>query len=144
MTYSDDCVAEALNRHFVPVQVDYEKAAKLVDQYQAIWTPNLNVVDARERRMFHAEGWLPPAEFLAMLQTARGQFSLRSKKFDDAAAHFQAVFDKHPFSPYAPQALYYRGVSRYLSSHKVEDLKEDWIMLQRMYPASAWSVKSNL
>jgi len=144
VTYSDECVAEALNRHFVPVQVDYEKAAKLVDQYQAIWTPSLNVVDARERRVFHAEGWLPPAEFLAMLQTARGQFSLPSKKFDDAAAHFQAVFDKYPFSPYAPQALYYRGVSRYLSSHKVEELKEDWIMLQRFYPASAWSVKSNL
>jgi hypothetical protein len=137
-------VAETLNRHFVPVQVDYEKAAKLVDQYQAIWTPNLNVVDARERRMLHAEGWLPPAEFLAMLQTARGQFSLRSKKFDEAAAHFQSVFDKYPFSPYAPQSLYYRGVSRYLSSHKVEELKEDWIMLQRFYPASAWSVKSNL
>jgi hypothetical protein len=137
-------VAAALNRHFVPVQVDFEKASKLVDQYRAIWTPNLNIVDARERRMFHVEGWLPPSEFLAMLETARGQFSLRGKKYDDAASCFKAVFDKYPLSMYAPQALYYRGVSRYLSSHKVEDLKEDWIMLQRFYPASGWAIKSNI
>ena len=80
VTYSDDFVAEMLNRHFVPVQVNFEKASKLVEQYRAIWTPNLNVIDGRERRVFHVEGWLPPAEFLAMLETARGQFFLRGKK----------------------------------------------------------------
>jgi hypothetical protein len=45
-------VAEMLNRHFVPVQVNIEKASKLVEQYRAIWTPNLNVIDDRERMVF--------------------------------------------------------------------------------------------
>lgn len=144
VTYSDDFVAEMLNRHFVPVQVNFEKASKLVEQYRAIWTPNLNVIDGRERRVFHVEGWLPPAEFLAMLETARGQFFLRGKKYEEAASSFKAVFDKYPVSAYAPQALYYRGVSRYLNSHQVDDLKEDWIMLQRFYPGSAWAIKSNV
>ena len=144
MTYSDDFVAEALNRHFVPVQVDFEKASKLVEQYRAVWTPNLNIVDGRERRVFHVEGWLPASELLAMLETARGQYYLRSKKYDEAAASFKAVFDKYPFSVYAPQALYYRGVGRYLATHEVEALKEEWILLQRFYPSSGWAVKSNI
>jgi len=37
----------------------------------------------------------------------------------------------------------YRGVSRCLNSHEVDELKEDWISLQRFYPRSAWSLRSN-
>ena len=94
--------------------------------------------------MFHVESWLPPSEFLALLETARGRFSLRGKNYDAAASSFKAVFGKYPLSMYAAQALYYRGVSRYLSSHKVEDLEEDWIMLQRFYPSSGWAINSNI
>lgn len=114
----------------------------LVEQYQAIWTPNLNVVDARKWRMFHAEGWRLPAQFPAMLKPARGQYCLRSEKYP-AASRFKAVFDKYPLSIYAPQALCYRGVSRYLSSHKVEGLKADRVLLRRFDPSSPWAIKSN-
>jgi len=133
-----------LNNLFVPVQVDIEQASKLADKYQALWTPNLNVINNREKRVYHVVGWLPPSEFAAMLQTARGHYSMNSKKFDEAAPRFKEVFDHFPRSVYAPEALYYSAVSRYLSSHDVEDLKEDWITLQRFYPQSRWAMKSNV
>lgn len=79
-----------------------------------------------------------------MLTVARGQDFLRGKKYTEAEPLFKAVFDHNPRSQFAPEALYYRGVSRYLNSHEVEELKEDWIMLQRFYPQSAWSMRSNI
>ena len=137
-------MAALLNENFVPVQVNIEEAAKLADEFQAIWTPNLNVIDGRLKRVYQVEGWLPPSEFVAMLGVGRGQYFLRGKKYPEAATLFKAVFEQNPRSQFAPEALYYRGVSRYLSSHNVDELKEDWIMLQRFYPQSAWSLRANI
>lgn len=144
MTYPDRQVTALLNENFIPVQVNIEEAAKLADEFQAIWTPNLNVIDGRLKRVYQVEGWLPPSEFVAMLGVGRGQYFLRGKKYAEAATLFKAVFEQSPRSQFAPEALYYRGVSRYLSSHKVDELKEDWIMLQRFYPQSAWSLRANI
>jgi len=144
VTYPDMQVAALLNENFVPVQVNFEKVSKLVNEFQAIWTPNLNVLDRHQNRVYWVEGWLPPSEFTAMLGVARGQYFLRGKKYKEAEPLFKAVFEQHPRSQFAPEALYYRGVSRYLNSHEVEELKEDWIMLQRFYPQSAWSLRSNI
>jgi hypothetical protein len=69
---------------------------------------------------------------------------MHRKRFDRAAPLFIAVFEQSPRSSYAPEALYYRGVCRYLEAQDVEPLKEDWIMLQRFYPHSAWAMKSNI
>jgi hypothetical protein len=144
VTYPDTQVAALLNENFVAVQVNFEEASKLVNEFQAIWTPNLNVFDRNQNRIYWVEGWLPPSEFTAMLTVARGQYFLRGKKYTEAEPLFKAVFDQHPRSQFAPEALYYKGVSRYLNSHEVEELKEDWIMLQRFYPQSAWSLRSNI
>lgn len=144
VTYPDMQVATLLNENYVPVQVDIEAAGKLANEFQAIWTPNLNVLDRNQKRVYWLEGWLPPSEFIAMLGVARGHYFLRGKKYSDAEPLFKAVFEQHPRSQFASEALYYRGVSRYLDSHEVDDLKEDWIMLQRFYPQSAWGLRSNI
>jgi hypothetical protein len=144
VTYPDSQVAALLDKNFVPVQVNIEEVAKLANELQALWTPNLNVLDGNQKRVYWVEGWLPPSEFVAMLGVARAQYLLRSKKYSEADPLFKAVFEQHPRSQFAPEALYYRGVSRYLNSHEVDKLKEDWIMLQRFYPQSAWSLRSNI
>jgi hypothetical protein len=144
VTYPDDQVVGLLNAHFIPVQVNIEQASRLADQYQALWTPNLNFIDGRERRFCQVIGWLPPSEFAAMLHLARGQYLLTGKHFDEAAPVFLGVFERFPRSAYAPEALYFHGVSRYLSSHEVPDLKDAWGRLQRFYPQSKWAMMSNL
>ena len=144
VTYPDSQVAGFLNDHFVPVQVDFEKAAKLADRLQVFWTPNLNMINGREARFYHLIGWLPPSEFMAMLQIALGHHFLGRKRYFEAAPAFADVFDKYPRSGFAPEALYFKGVCRYLSSHSVDELKEEWVTLQRFYPDSEWAMKSNV
>jgi len=137
-------VAHLLHQHFVPVQVNIEEAVELAERYQAFWTPNLNMIDDREKRFYRVIGWLPPSEFAAMLLAARGHFFMSREKFDQAATTFKDVFDEFPRSIYAPESLYYMGVCRYKASHKAEYLKEDWTMLQRFFPGSEWAMKSNV
>ena len=144
MTYPDNQVSELLNENFVSVQVDIEKAGKLAGEFQAIWTPNLNFFGARGKRILRVEGWLPPSEFAALLGLARGRYFLLGKRFADAAPLFKDIFERSPNSQFAAEALYYRGVSRYLGSHEVDQLKEDWVTLQRFYPQSGWSMRSNI
>ncbi|HSO19387.1 MAG TPA: hypothetical protein VLT88_08025 [Desulfosarcina sp.] len=144
MTYPDAAVIKALNENFVPVQLDVSKESKRLDQYQVIWTPNINVVDHRERVFFHLEGWLPPAEFAAMLHCGRGHYDLHTKRFEQAVNSFQRVFDDFPQSEFAPEALYYAAVGKYLSSHEADRLMEGWDRLQRRYPTSAWAHRTRV
>lgn len=142
VTYPDPTVAALLNEQFVPVQVNIEKVPQLAEKFQALWTPNLNVVNQKEKVVYHIEGWLSPSACAAMLLLAQGHYQLHRKKFEDAASHFEAVFTRYPQSEFAPEALYYLGVGRYLASHEVDRLIEGWKMCQKNYPASPWALRS--
>jgi hypothetical protein len=144
VTYSDPQVVQSLQENFVPVQVDFENAAQLVDQFQVIWTPSLNVVDARGRRVYSVEGFLPPEHFRAMLQVARGQALLRGKTFQQAADVFQEAADGFPGSPYAAEARYYFGVASYLVAHQVDALKNAWGRLRQAFPDSEWATRADI
>jgi hypothetical protein len=144
VTYPDKQVADLLTHNFVPVQVNIEEAGELADRFQTLWTPNLNMIDDRGKRFYHVVGWLPPSEFAAMLKAAQGHYFLTIKKYAEATPIFSSIFDEFPRSIFAPEALYFKGVSRYMGSHIVENLKEDWTMLQRFFPDSEWAMKSNV
>lgn len=144
VTYPDLFVATLLNEYFIPVQVNIQQATKLAAKFNALWTPNINILDGGENLVYHNEGWLPPSEFSAMLMVSRGHFFLRNKRYEDAISVFQEVWNKFPASSFASQALYYLGVSRYMSSHKAEDLIDGWKLLQRYYPRSLWAIRSSI
>jgi thioredoxin-related protein len=144
VTYPDLYVATLLNEYFVPVQVNIDKARELVIKYHPIWTPNLNLLDEEGAMVYHVEGWLPPPEYSAMLFLSRGHYLNHKKRYSEAAPNFQEVLLRFPQSHYAPQALYYLGVSNYLASHKAEALKEAWGRLQRNYPYSSWAIRAGV
>lgn len=144
VTYPDLTVATILNEYFVPVQINVDHAHDLVERFQVIWTPNLNVLDTSEDVIYHVEGWLPPSDCAAMLMVGLGHFYLHEKRFEDGVSIFQEVWDKFPHTDFAPEALYYSGVGKYLESHNVSDLSGRWKMLQDHYPQSTWSMRSSL
>jgi hypothetical protein len=137
-------VSTCLNEYFIPVQVDVEKYKDLMVTFRVFWTPNINVIDPSEILYYHVEGWLPPSEYAAMLMVARGQYFLKHKRYGEAKDIFQKVWDKFPQSDFAPEALYYLGVSGYMDSHKVEDLSRGWQILQRYHPRSTWAIRSSI
>jgi hypothetical protein len=144
VTYPDLYVATILNEYFIPVQVNVAGAKDLLKKFMVIWTPNLNILDADANLIYHTEGFLPPSEYAAMLMVAMAHFHLRKKRYKEALSFYQEVWDKQPHSTFAPEALYYVGVSRYMDSHQVDALVESWKMLQKGYPGSTWAVRSSI
>lgn len=144
VTYPDATVSEMVNAHFVPVQLDLPNEPKLADQFQVVWTPNINIVDARQRVTFHIEGWLSPAEFAAMLYLGLGHHALKRKKFENAIKHFQTVYDRYPQSEFSPEALHYLAVGKYLVSHDADQLIQGWEDLKKHYPSSAWAMRTRV
>jgi hypothetical protein len=49
---------------------------------------------------------------------------------------------QYPDSPQAPEAFYFRGVSKYKCTDKAEPLKEASDILRAFYPNSEWSKKA--
>lgn len=144
VTYPDLYVAAFLNEYFVPLHFNIEKARELILKYRPIWTPNLNILDEEGAVVYQTAGWLPPSEFAAMLFLSRGRYFIRKKRYPDAAPNFQEVLLRFPTSTLAPEAYYYLGVSKYLASHKGEDLVETWKKLQLAYPNSSWAIRSGV
>ena len=144
MTYPDPTVSELLNSHFVPVQLDLTKEPELADKYQVIWTPNINIVDRRERVAYHAEGWLSPSEDAAMLYLGLGHHALKRKRYDDAVGYFKTVFDHYPQSEFSPEALYYLAVGKYRASQEADQLLQGWSNLRLHYPSSAWAMRTRV
>lgn len=144
MTYPDLYVSSLINEYFVPVQINVAKEARLVDKYRAIWTPNLNILDSEERMAYHVEGWLPASEFSAMLLLSLGHYAILHKRYANATPFLQEVMDKFPSTTFAPEALYYVGVAKYMATHKVDELVNAWKQLQVRYPSSSWALSASI
>jgi len=144
VTYPDLCVATALNEYYVPVQINVDQSRDLTRKFKVIWTPNINVLDSSENLCYRVEGWLPASEYSAMLMIAHGHYFLCHKRYKNAGELFQKVWDKFPHSTFAPEALYYLGVSGYMESHKVENLTSPWRILQGYCPQSTWAIRSSI
>ena len=64
------------------------------------------------------------------------------KDWADAERRYTAVIENHPDSHYAPQAVYYRGVSRYSASHDAAELANTGKDLTEKYPGNEWQLRS--
>jgi hypothetical protein len=145
VTYPNIAVAAILSEIYVPVQINLDgNVAKLIDQYQVMWTPNINILSHRGQLICHIEGWQSPSEFQAWLTLGQGHYHLHRKDFEAAVAHFEKTFEHYPQSEWAPEALYYVAVCKYLASHDGNKLFEGWGTLRRYYPHSAWSMRANV
>lgn len=96
--------------------------------------------DGEER--WRLEGYLPKDEFRADLEMGLGRVAFMKKDWADAEKHFARVADDHPDSNFAPQAVYYRGVSRYSASHDGAELSAVAKELAEKYPDSEWRLRS--
>jgi hypothetical protein len=96
--------------------------------------------DGKERTRL--EGYLPKDEFHAHLQMGLARLSLAKKDWANAEQRFDAVINDHSQSRYVPQAIYYRGVSRYSTSHDSTDLSNTATELSASHSGNEWQLRS--
>jgi hypothetical protein len=142
VTYPDQPVASFVAEHFLAVRLILNRGA---DQphfraHRVIWTPTAAILDHRGTAHYLSPGFLPPAPFGAMLRVGLARALAAWSRYDDAAAHLTAVADDGG-NLFAPEALFWLGVTRYLQARRRAPMMEAWARLRAEHPDSVWAAR---
>jgi len=96
--------------------------------------------DGHERKRL--EGYLPKEEFAVFLELGLARVAFMKKEWATAESHLTNVIDKHSNSKFVPEAIYYRGVSRYSVSHDSAELARTAAALTEKYAGNEWQLRS--
>lgn len=139
MTYRDPAVRAAVTERFVPLRLDLFADRAVVRPLNVIWTPTLLVADRRGTVHHRSLNYLPPADFLDMLDIGEANARLRWAEYDRAIELLAAVPARHPDGPLVPEAIYWRGIAVYLKNHSNDEMYAVWQEILDRYPDSIWA-----
>ena len=100
------------------------------------------VTDPEGNERWRLEGYLPKDDFLAFLKMGIARVAFAKKDWAAAEKWFADVMERHANSFYAPQAIYYRGVSKYSASHEHDELANTAATLIEQFPSTEWQLRS--
>lgn len=102
------------------------------------------VVDADGTEHHRLEGFLPKTEFLSQLALGLARAAFDHGRWEEAEAAFDQVLQDYPDTEAAPEALYWRGVTRYKASGEAADLTATAEEFQRRYTDTPWARKASV
>lgn len=138
VTYPNQKVIDFLNNRLVPLQL-LSNAEPYAGDYGVKWTPNLLIIDAEGKIYQRAVGFFPPVEFIPWLLLGIGKAFFGKDRFEEALECFETVITEYSYSSSAPEAVFFRGVAQYKSTHQVDGLKNAYRLLQEKYHGSEWA-----
>jgi outer membrane protein assembly factor BamD (BamD/ComL family) len=100
------------------------------------------ILDASGNEQYRIEGYLPRNEFHARLSLGLARLAVMRKKWADAEQRYQRVIDQFGETTALPEAIYWRGVSRYSQSHDAQHLGAVASELGSKYPDDVWAKKA--
>jgi hypothetical protein len=141
VTYPNSLVMEFVRDHVIPVRLPFDAKPESIN-FNVKWTPTLIVLDHDGVEHHRATGFLSHEELIPMIILGIGKTRLDREELEQAITSLDQVINQYPQSDSCPEAIYYRGVSRYKSTHDTRPLKEAYENLQREYPSSEWTKKA--
>ena len=100
------------------------------------------ILDPNGEERYRIEGYLPKDEFRAQLELGLARVAFMSKQWADAERRYAEVLERYPDSKAAPEALYWKGVSRYKATNDHTVLGELPGQFKEKYPDSPWALKT--
>jgi hypothetical protein len=144
-TYPSEKVAEYIDKHYVPIQVNIKEDPGAMDRFHTMWTPTLMMKDDRGREYRRSEGFLNPPELLAELSLGRLRAALGREDYVAAVKIAEDALKRSEFdSNRHAEARYWSGVAEYKNSNDAAKLGEQWKQLLREAPNSIWARKAPL
>ena len=139
MTYPDPAVAAAVSERFVPLRLDLFGDRAVVRPLNVVWTPTLLFADRRGTVHYRSLNFLPPADFLDLLDIGEANVRIRWGEYDLATELLAAVTERNPAAPFAPEAIYRRGIAAYLKTRSNDAMYAIWQELLDRFPDSIWA-----
>jgi hypothetical protein len=138
VTYPNKKVVEFLQSKVVPLQLKSDAKPESTD-YNVKWTPNMLVLDPEGKEHHRIIGFLPAVELIPAVLLGAGKAAFDGDRLDEAIQCFDQILNEYPYSSAAPEAVYFRGVSLYKSTHVVSHLADAYKKLQTHYHYSEWA-----
>ena len=113
-------------------------------RFDVLWTPTVLILDSNGIERARNKGYLPNSEFRARLETGLARIVFMHKQWAEAERRYAEVAERYPNTSAAPQAIYWRGVSRYKATSDHSALSEVAVELKEKYQGSVWALKASI
>lgn len=125
------------------MKIHVKEQPETFKRFNVQWTPVLLVLDPEGVERHRWEGYLPADEFMGQLELGLARSLFQQERWAEAERGFREVADRHPDSEYAPQAVYWAGVSRYKGGDP-SALPATARRLAARYASSSWAKRSSV
>jgi hypothetical protein len=105
--------------------------------YNVLWTPTIGFMDRNGALHYQSPGFLPPVDFLSMMRIGKARCLMPWTRSREAAAELEVAIDGG--GAFAPEALYWLGVARFLERRETTGMGLAWNRLTAEYPDSPWA-----
>ena len=126
----------------MPLSAHIKEHPAYFHRFDALWTPSVLILDSNGVERFRLEGYLPKDEFRAQLELGLARVAFMGKHWAEAEQRYAAVIEKYPQSKSAPEALYWKGVSKYKTTNDHTVLGELPGQFREQYPDSIGALKT--
>jgi len=139
VTYPDAAVRRAIAGRFVPLRLDLFADREVVRPLNVVWTPTLLFADRRGTVHHRSLNFLPPADFLDLLDVGEASVRMRWGEYDRSIELLAAVTARDPDAPTAAEAIFLRGIVTYLQTRDNSAMHRVWAELRERFPESIWT-----
>jgi hypothetical protein len=133
-------VQTAIAERFIPLRLDLIRDRQWTRPFQVFWTPTILIGDRSGKIRYTSVNFLPPDEFLDILDIGEALVAMRWRDYDTSIARLRAVDERRPDGPLTAEAIYWLGITEYFrqerspaASHAV------WDGLVERFPGSIWA-----
>jgi tetratricopeptide (TPR) repeat protein len=141
VTYPESKVIAFVNEHFISVRLPFDAQPYAAD-FNIKWTPSIITLDQNGKEHHRTVGFLAPEELIPSLYLGIGKSWFDSDQMDEALLYFDNLLTEYPKSDFDAEALYFRGVSRFKSTHDPKPLRETYEELNTKFPNSEWTKRA--
>ena len=128
----------------MPLEAHIKEHPAYFHRFDALWTPTVLILDSNGVERQRIEGYLPKDEFRAQLELGLARVAFMHKRWADAEQRYTQVVERYPDSKAAPEAVYWRGVSRYKATNDHTVLGQVPEQLKGEYADSVWALKASV
>ena len=140
MTYPNPAVSAAIRERFIPLRLHLHHDRAVVRPLGVFWTPTILFADRSGKVRYQSVNFLPPLEFLGILDIGEALTRMRWREYDTAIARLSDAERRDPDGPLAPEALYWLGTAAYFQAgNDSRASKAIWRDLVARFPDSIWA-----
>ncbi len=140
MTYPDHRVQSAITERFVPLKLHLLDDRQVTRPFQVFWTPTILIGDRSGKVRYTSVNYLPPDEFLDVLDIGEALVAMRWRDHDTAIAALGRVDERRQDGPLNAEALYWLGITEYFRQNRSSQASHAvWDELIERFPDSIWA-----